>query len=183
MNKLLLGEATLSIKERSYKEITRQRTISASEKVNHDLYEALREVRWELAQAEQVPAYIIFSNKSLEDMASRLPKNDEEFLMVEGVGSVKADKYAGQFLPVIQEFLSTNKNITTKEPEPLHRNTTQMASYLESAEYAEEGLTPYEIAIERGISESTVLNHLTQAAEEGELEEFDADVAGSKKQL
>src|SRR5699024_5603271 len=137
MNKLLLGEATLSIKERSYKEITRQQTISASEKVNHDLYEALREVRWELAQAEQVPAYIIFSNKSLEDMASRLPKNDEEFLMVEGVGSVKADKYASKFLTIIKEYLSTNKNITTKEPDNLHRNTTQMANYTESAKYTE----------------------------------------------
>ena len=182
-NSLLLGEAGLSIKERTYKETTRSTTISPSTNVNPDLYEALREVRWELAQAEKVPAYIIFSNKSLEDMASKCPKNAHEFLAVEGVGSVKADKYAGQFLPVIQEFLSINKNITTKEPEPLRRNTTQTASYLKSAEYAEEGLTPYEIAIERGISESTVLSHLTQAAEEGELEEFDADVAGSKKQL
>ena len=42
-------------------------------------------------------------------------------------------------------------------------------------------MTPYEIAIERGITETTVLNHLIQAAEEGDLEEFDADVPHSHK--
>src|SRR5699024_10809116 len=83
----------------------------------------------------------------------------------------------------MQELLSNPENVPTKDQKPLLPNTTQTASYLESVEYSQEGLTPYEIAIERGISESTVLNHLTQAAEEGELEEFDADVAGSKKQL
>ena len=177
-NRLLLGETSLSIKERTYKETTRSQTIAPSANVNQDLYEALRKVRWELAQAEQVPAYIIFSNKSLEDMASKCPKNEHEFLAVEGVGSVKAEKYAGQFLPIIQNFEHTQTN----KPKPLPRNTTQIASYLESAEYSKEGLTPYEIAIERGISESTVLNHLTQAAEEGELAEFDADLSPSKKQ-
>src|SRR5690625_1132513 len=180
-NSLLLGESKLSIKERTYKEPTQSTTIRPSKNVNQDLYEALREVRWELSQAEKVPAYIIFSNKSLEDMASKCPKNEQEFLEVEGVGSVKAEKYAGQFVPVIQEFLSNPENVPTKDQKPLLRNTTQTASYLESVEYSQEGLTPYEIAIERGITESTVLNHLTQAAEEGELEEFDADVSFSKK--
>lgn len=183
---LLLGEATLSIKERSYKETARAQTYTISRNINHDLYEELRKVRLELAQAEEMPAYIIFSNKSLEDMASKLPRNHEEFLSVEGVGSVKADKYAGQFLPIIQNFLSTNekkqKNIDLKKASyrPLS-NTSKHASYLESAEYAEEGLTPYEIAIERGVTETTIINHLTQAAEEGVLKDFDADVPQVRK--
>lgn len=180
--KLLLGEASLSIKERAYKETTSSKTRHVSHHVDNELYEALREVRSELAQAENVPAYIIFSNKSLEDMAGKLPKNAEEFLTVEGVGSVKADKYAGHFLPVIQEFIA-NRPATDLE----EKNTSSFSnqevgsSYLESAEYAEQGLTPYEIAIERGLTESTVLNHLTQAAEEGILEEFEADVPQSRK--
>lgn len=183
---ILVGEASLAIKERSYQGSTSLNTQRISQNVDQDLFEALREVRLELAQAEGVPAYIIFSNKSLEDMASKLPKNEEEFLSVEGVGPVKADKYAGQFLPVIQKFSSTKKNkhqniVLEEEADEFHARGFAPASYLESVEYAEQGLTPYEIAIERGLTETTILNHLTQAAEEGNLEAFDADVPGSRK--
>lgn len=185
---LLRGEAELSIKERSYKETTNAQRIATPKNVNQDLYEALREVRWELAQAEHVPAYIIFSNKSLEDMANKLPQTQEEFLFVEGVGAAKADKYAGQFLSTIQDFLLTSEeaqNSLDLEKEDYHplSNVSKSNSYLESVDYAEEGLTPYEIAIERGLTESTVINHLTQAEEEGELETFEADVSLSTKRL
>ena len=185
---LLLGDATISIKERSYKEIRSTQTRSFSSPVNQELFDALREIRLELAQAEQVPAYVIFSNKSLEDMASRLPRNVEDFLLVEGVGPVKADKYGGHFLPVIQEFLkspdsNSNKSHYQDSGPNSVSNISNSDSHLESAKFAEEGLTPYEIAIERGLTEATVLNHLVQAAEEGDLEEFDADVPYSHKKL
>ncbi|MBZ6528138.1 DNA helicase RecQ [Aerococcaceae bacterium DSM 111021] len=185
--KLLMGEATLTIKERKYLQATTtSSTRSASKNVNQDLYEQLRQVRTQLAQEESMPAYIIFSNKSLEDMASKIPNNYEEFLQVEGVGSVKAEKYAGYFLPVIQEYTSANPSaksqVATQEDESQRvasnrQSLSGQSSYSQSAKYAERGLTPYEIAIERGITESTVLSHLTQAAEQGDLEEFDADVS------
>lgn len=182
-NQLLLGKSTMSIKERLYKGTSASRSRVVTKDLDQALFDALREVRYELAQAEGVPAYIIFSNKSLEDMASRLPRNEEEFLEIEGVGPVKADKYSGQFLPVINDFLTTRKTsqpariIEEKEPSMF----TNQLSYQESVDYSEQGLSPYEIAIERGISETTVLNHLTQAAEEGLLEEFEADVPNLKK--
>lgn len=185
---LLVGETSLVIKERSYKEIASSKTRPVSSHIDHDLFEELREVRKLLAQAEGVPAYIIFSNKSLEDMASKLPKDEDEFLSVEGVGPVKADKYAGQFLPVIQKALSEKKNkLESNNFEPQNDQfnvyTSTTSSHLKSAEYAEQGLTPYEIALERGLTETTILNHLTQAAEEGELEDFEADVPHSRKKL
>lgn len=184
--KLLVGEATLSIKERLYKETASSKTRQATHHVNDDLYEALRQVRYELAQAENVPAYIIFSNKTLEDMAAKLPQNSDELLSVEGIGSVKADKYAGHFLPVIQDFIVTKgvsksaADFAEREDSPLNTQL-ENSSYYESIEYAEQGLTPYEIAIERGMAESTILKHLTQAAEEGILEEFVADVPYFRK--
>ncbi len=183
---LLLGETTLTVKERSYKKSSATQTRQLSPHVNQDLYDALRAVRLELAQAEQVPAYVIFSNKSLEDMASKLPKNVEEFLLVEGVGAVKADKYAGHFLPVIQEYAASSEHkpiidrVLPASPQA-NNSASALDSHVESAKYAEEGLTPYEIAIERGLSESTILNHLVQAAEEGILEDFEADVPHRQK--
>lgn len=178
---LLMGKTTLTIKERKYLKASTSRRRTVSKDVNADLYEQLRQVRAQLAKEEGMPAYIIFSNKSLEDMASRMPNTYEEFLDVEGVGSVKAEKYAGYFLPAIQEYSSSNPNATV-EAEP-HRESVEtqssggQSSYHLSAQYAERGLTPLEIAIERNMTEATILSHLTQAAEQGDLEVFDADVS------
>ena len=186
---LLVGDESLSIKERSYKQTARSSTAqTVISHVNQELYEALREVRMALSKAENVPAYIIFSNKTLEDMASKLPRNNDEFLLVEGIGSVKAEKYAGHFLPIIQQFPNTKKGQvrdieTINQNSPSYLSPRSKESYLESVEYAVQGLSPYEIAIERGISETTVLSHLTQAAEEGALAEFDADVPAKHKRI
>ena len=67
------------------------------------LLAALRTLRARLAQAEGVPAYIVFSNAALADMARRAPRTMEAFLEVSGVGRVKAAKYGEAFLRVIQE--------------------------------------------------------------------------------
>ncbi|XJS11303.1 DNA helicase RecQ [Aerococcaceae bacterium WGS1372] len=200
---ILLGKQTVSIKERRYTMSPSKvgltasgRTSSQMATVNSDLFESLRKKRAELAREEGMPAYIIFSNKSLEDMASRIPRTYEEFLEVEGVGSVKAEKYAGHFLGVIDDFSSTQTSNSTGKKTSLLEGFPQddvyyyssnankkvtSESYLASVRYAEEGLSPYEISIERGLSESTITNHLIQAAETGELEEFVADVSGSLK--
>ncbi len=67
------------------------------------LLAALRTLRARLAQAEGVPAYIVFSNAALADMARRAPRTMEAFLEVSGVGRVKTAKYGEAFLRVIQE--------------------------------------------------------------------------------
>lgn len=197
---LLLGKSTLSIKERRYMMTPAKSSYAAggqsrsqSGAVNPDVFEALRKKRAELAREEGMPAYIIFSNKSLEDMASRLPRSYEEFLEVEGVGAVKAEKYAGHFLAVMDDFSANNSQPSTRVDSSYSeddryspsvnagKSKDSTASYLVSVRYSEEGLSPYEIAIERGMSESTITSHLIQAAESGELEEFDADVSGVLK--
>ena len=69
-----------------------------------DLYEALRELRAELAAEHKIPAYVIFSNATLSDMAKKKPKNMTEFRKVSGVGELKANWYGRQFLARIKEF-------------------------------------------------------------------------------
>mgnify|MGYP002230630484 FL=1 len=56
----------------------------------------------QLAQKEGVPAYIVFSNAALLDMAARRPRSMAEFLAVSGVGQVKARRYGAQFLRAIR---------------------------------------------------------------------------------
>ena len=69
------------------------------------LFEVLRTLRTGLARREGVPAYIIFSNATLEDMARKKPKTIEEFSHVSGVGSIKAERFGPLFLKAIEEYL------------------------------------------------------------------------------
>lgn len=69
----------------------------------NSLFIVLKALRFKLAQQENVPAYIIFSNAALADMAAKSPKNITEFLEVSGVGEVKASRYGKAFLQVISE--------------------------------------------------------------------------------
>ena len=68
------------------------------------LLEALRALRTKLAASSGVPAYVVFSNASLADMAARQPATMDEFMEVSGVGEVKAQRYGKAFLEAIAEW-------------------------------------------------------------------------------
>jgi ATP-dependent DNA helicase RecQ len=72
---------------------------------NEALLSALRKERTRLAQLENVPAYIVFSNATLADMANKCPTTLDELMDVSGVGNVKAEKYGKHFLRVIKSYL------------------------------------------------------------------------------
>ena len=65
------------------------------------LLTALKKKRLELAKARGVPAYVIFTDKTLEDMALRRPATLEAFERVRGVGKSKLEKFATDFMAVI----------------------------------------------------------------------------------
>lgn len=69
------------------------------------LFAVLKALRVRLAQKENVPAYIIFSNAALADMTAKQPQNMEEFLQVSGVGEVKAERYGQEFLEEISNWM------------------------------------------------------------------------------
>jgi ATP-dependent DNA helicase RecQ len=67
------------------------------------LFEKLRVVRKRLADAEGVPAYIVFSDAALRGMASRRPHSEGELLQVPGVGPVKLERYGAAFLEALRD--------------------------------------------------------------------------------
>ena len=69
-----------------------------------ELFEELRKLRTRIASEEGVPAYIVFSNATLADMAAKRPADEDELLDVSGVGRAKAAKYGERFLACIKEF-------------------------------------------------------------------------------
>ena len=81
---------------------------------NHELFEQLRTIRRELADAEHVPPYVVFHDRALRQMAAQLPQSVEEFIQIPGIGTAKVKKYADVFLPIIhsycQEYGLINEN-------------------------------------------------------------------------
>ena len=68
------------------------------------LFETLRALRREIADIESIPAYMVFSDATLRDMAARRPQNEQDFLDVSGVGEYKLRKYGKVFLDKIAQF-------------------------------------------------------------------------------
>ncbi|MDH3665910.1 MAG: DNA helicase RecQ [Paracoccaceae bacterium] len=68
---------------------------------DEELFEALRAKRTELAKARGVPAYVIFPDASLLDMAARKPRTLDEFAECHGVGARKLASFGQAFLEVI----------------------------------------------------------------------------------
>lgn len=89
----------------------------------YELFDRLRELRLELAREENLPPYIIFSDKTLIDMAAKVPASKSEMLNVSGVGENKFSKYGEKFLSVVEKCageypeLLTNKADAAKEKE------------------------------------------------------------------
>ncbi|MDZ7779934.1 MAG: ATP-dependent DNA helicase RecQ [Gemmatimonadota bacterium] len=65
------------------------------------LFERLRELRRALAERQGVPAYVVFNDRALREMAARRPRTPEELLQVPGVGDVKLERYGAAFLEEI----------------------------------------------------------------------------------
>ncbi|MGE5208367.1 MAG: DNA helicase RecQ [Alphaproteobacteria bacterium] len=76
------------------------------------LFERLRRLRRHLADERNVPAYVIFSDVSLRQMARAYPRTDSEFRRIPGVGEQKLKAFAEPFLEAIIDFLAKNPRQT-----------------------------------------------------------------------
>ena len=69
-----------------------------------EVFEALRELRRELAEEAGVPPYIVFGDATLRAMAVKRPASDQELLGVPGVGATKLERYGSAFLTALRQF-------------------------------------------------------------------------------
>lgn len=76
----------------------------ANQRLDEGLLAALKALRTRIAREENVPAYIVFSNAALQDMAAKAPTTQTAFLEVSGVGKYKAERYGESFLTEIKRY-------------------------------------------------------------------------------
>jgi ATP-dependent DNA helicase RecQ len=101
--KLDLRKQKLDAPKTQAKKEPRPKSLSV-EHGRKDLFSRLKELRLTLAREKNVPPYVVFSDKSLNDMCLLLPRNSDEFLQVNGVGRAKLETYGEVFLSAIRGF-------------------------------------------------------------------------------
>jgi ATP-dependent DNA helicase RecQ len=135
------------------------------------LFDELAALRLEIATDREVPAYQIFGNKALQQMAFHMPRNELEFSKISGVGDAKLRDFSERFLKVINEYMEANGQPESVERVPVSapkkRARGISTSIRESAALVNQGLSFEDVAEERGINETTVRSHLERFIQEG----------------
>jgi ATP-dependent DNA helicase RecQ len=130
--------------------------------VDQVLYEALREKRLAIAKEQDVPAFVIFSDKTLVEMARKRPRTESSFLAINGVAESKLKRYGETFIELIKKY-----------PLPKLLENTFGNSVNETLLLYQNGMSAEEIAKKRGFVVSTILSHLCKAIEAGMLKPKD----------
>ncbi len=150
-----------------------RRAAAAPVAIAHDpaLFSLLRDKRSALAQAANVPPYVIFSDRSLVDMAAYFPQSEAMFGTMYGVGQAKIEKYTDEFLPIIQSYCRENSIAEKPKGAPIAparrivrgvggRSEEVLAAY-------NDGHSIADIAADLGIKAGTVLGHLWKGVQVG----------------
>lgn len=124
------------------------------------LFEQLKTVRKQLAAATSAPAYVIFSDASLLDMARRRPSTMDEFLQVQGVSERKAVRFGKKFIGAIRKF------------EGLSATMPQGTTYKETLILHNAGVPLGEMAQIKGVTVDTIRSHIARLIDEDMISTF-----------
>ena len=101
---------------------------------NHALVAILRARRKELADEAGVPPYVIFSDRTLVELATYTPKSPESLLNISGIGQVKARQYGDIFIKLIRHYCQKH-GIEEKQPAPTQKKSTKSGKAESSRRY------------------------------------------------
>ncbi len=122
--------------------------------IDHALWDALRAKRRELADAQDVPPYVIFHDATLMAMLEARPRNHQQLGHISGVGERKLALYGDEFLAVLAEF-----------DEQTHESAGDTVS--ETLDLFRLGYSVEKVAGQRGLKEDTIYTHLAKGLETG----------------
>jgi ATP-dependent DNA helicase RecQ len=104
---ILKAKVDVSIDEEKLKMIKKESSKNQNKDTqNTKEFDALRGLRKEISDQNNVPAYIVFSDKTLYLLAVELPQTKDEMLMINGVGEVKYERYGEEFLELCRSLKS-----------------------------------------------------------------------------
>lgn len=128
----VVSREDISVKSRNRK----QRELQTVERTDFlptqtdDLYNRLREIRKQLATEIRKPAFIIMSDRSLQDLMLKLPTTLEAMADVYGIGEYKAEAYGKPFIEAIKQYIDDNADLPFPDAVPIS-TTIRQPSYME----------------------------------------------------
>jgi ATP-dependent DNA helicase RecQ len=141
---------------------------------HEDLFASLKEMRLKLAQASKLPAFVIFHDRTLRAISQRLPQTTSELLAIKGCGEYKVSAYGDQTLEVVRAYLKGHPEARSlSEPDgfaavrPVLKETSGGSTVEITWMLWEKGGALEEIARKRGLTPSTITEHLVQLIDEG----------------
>ena len=190
----LTPEGLALLKER--KPVTLTKPVSAPEPKTHRvgeiscdeaLFERLRQLRKQLADERDVPAYIVFSDVALRQMARDYPNNEREFARISGVGEKKLREFGAVFLAEIGAYLSSNpRQIFADDsfatPAPVPGRAALGATARETLRRFRSGQPVEQIAAERTLTPGTIYGHLLEAMLAGEVMDLNQFFTAEERQ-
>ncbi|MGC1401294.1 MAG: DNA helicase RecQ [Thermodesulfobacteriota bacterium] len=133
------------------------------------VFERLRALRLLLAAERKVPPYVIFSDRSLREMADLLPCTKDSFLQIHGVGETKWTLYGQAFIDEIKAYRSANIDADVgltlendKRPLPVSALPQKNSTIEETFLLVQQNLSLEQIALQRRLTERTIALHLEQ---------------------
>jgi ATP-dependent DNA helicase RecQ len=173
------ADAVLRGQEKVYGTVQTERADYAAEKdekLDHDreLFDLLRKLRKELADAQNVPPYVVFADKTLTEMATYFPQSRTSLGRIHGVGEAKLEKYGTAFLLEISHYCRERglqeKTRPAKAAAPLPTANTPLTSKSQLiAEAFNAGKSITEVASQFKVTPRTILEHLFKYAREGRM--------------
>ncbi len=140
------------------------------------LFQHLRNLRKQIADEQGVPPYVILSDTALREMAQQRPQTREHFANISGVGSSKLVAYFTTFTEEIASYCELHNISMELAPSVVRKKSiadklppVQVPhSRLQTLTLYEQGHSIEEIAEERNLTQSTIVNHLAELIEMGE---------------
>lgn len=127
-----------------------------------ELFDELRKLRRELAEMENVPPYVIFSDKTLGEMTLFYPQDQETLLLVNGVGVHKAEKYGEAFLKIIISYCKDKGITDSRGTSAATGGNLKKPRYIEIGELYNSGISLSAIEKQESLKRSTVVSYLNQ---------------------
>jgi ATP-dependent DNA helicase RecQ len=149
------------------------RSVDTPDRAYHqELFEALRDTRRKLAQEANLPPYIIFHDETLKSISRRLPRTASELLTVKGCGGRKVAAYGEQTLVVVETFLKAHPEaLPILEDVPSTEKSVTRSPSIATVEITwklwQDGKPLSQIATERALAKSTIVDHLARLLEQG----------------
>jgi ATP-dependent DNA helicase RecQ len=142
------------------------------------IFQDLRAIRRRIADEQDVPPFTIFADATLREMARRRPRTRTEMLAISGVGKVKYERYGEAFLAVTRAAAPAPpagppaRPPRAEAPLRLRDGRIVNSSLRRTWELFRAGLEIDQIAAQRGLAPSTIVQHVSELVAAGEIEDI-----------